>query len=54
MLFAVSTVNTIGGLAAPISGLVKIWAVIVWLIALAAIVFLWRRSSSAFFKATPS
>lgn len=54
VLFALSTVNTIGGLAAPIAGLVKIWAVIVWLVALAAIVFLWRRSSSAFFKATPS
>ena len=53
VLFALSTVDTIGGLAAPISGVVKIWAVIVWLVALTAIVFLWRRSSSAFFRTVP-
>jgi hypothetical protein len=29
---------------------VKIWAVVVWLVALTAIVFLWRRSSTAFFR----
>ena len=50
VLFALSTVDTIGGLAAPVAALVKIWAVLVWLVALAAIVFLWRRSSTAYFK----
>ena len=54
MLFAISTVDTIGGLAAPVAGTVKIWAVIVWLVALTAIVFLWRRSSTAYFKGTPA
>jgi hypothetical protein len=54
VLFALSTVDTIGGLAAPVAGTVKIWALVVWLVALAAIVFLWRRSSTAYFKATPS
>ena len=54
VLFAISTVDTIGGLAAPVAGTVKIWAVIVWLVALTAIVFLWRRSSTAYFKGTPA
>jgi hypothetical protein len=54
VLFAQSTVDTNGGLTAPIAGPVKIWAVLVWLVALAAIVLLWRRDSSAFFKRTPS
>ena len=53
VLFALSTVDTFGGLAAPISGVVKVWAVIVWLVALTAIVLLWRRSSSAFFRTVP-
>jgi hypothetical protein len=33
---------------------VKIWGAVAWLVALAAVVFLWRRSSTAYFKATPS
>jgi len=31
----------------------KNWAIGVWLVGLTAVVFLWRRSSTAFFKATP-
>ena len=54
VLFALSTVDTIVGLTAPVAALVKLWALIVWLVALAAIVFLWRRSSTAYFKGTPS
>ena len=52
VLFALSTVDTIGGLAAPVAGTVKVWALVVWLVALTAIVFLWRRSSTAYFKGT--
>jgi hypothetical protein len=52
-LFALATVDTLGGLGAPIAGLVKIWAILVWLVGLTAVVFLWRRTSTAFFKATP-
>ncbi|HEX2823041.1 MAG TPA: hypothetical protein VHO07_23185 [Streptosporangiaceae bacterium] len=51
---ALATVDTLGGLSAPIAGLVKIWAILVWLVGLAAVVFLWRRSSTAFFKSTPA
>jgi hypothetical protein len=54
VLFAIGTVDTFAGLTAPIAGPVKIWAIPVWLVGLAAVVFLWRRSSSAFFKATPA
>ena len=52
-LFALATVDTLVGLSAPIAGTVKIWAILVWLVGLTAVVFLWRRSSTAFFKATP-
>ena len=54
VLFALSTVDTIVGLTAPIAGPAKIWGGLVWLVALTAIVFLWRPSSTAFFKRTPS
>ncbi|MGH3070418.1 MAG: hypothetical protein ACRDOH_31655 [Streptosporangiaceae bacterium] len=50
VLFGLSTLDTLGGLAAPVAGPAKIWALVVWLVALTAIVFLWRRSSSDFFK----
>ena len=54
VLFAIAKIDTVVGLTAPLAGLVKLWAVIVWLVALTAIVFLWRRESTAFFKATPA
>ncbi len=54
VLFALSTVDTLVGLTAPIALAVKLWVALVWLIALTAIVLLWRRSSSAFFKPTPA
>lgn len=52
VLFGLSTLDTIGGLVAPVSGVVKIWAVVVWLVALTAVIFLWRRDSSAWFRAS--
>jgi hypothetical protein len=53
VLFGLSTVDTIIGIAAPVAGPVKIWGAVVWLIALVAVVFLWQRNSTAFFKAVP-
>ena len=50
VLFGLSTVDTLVGLTVPLAALVKIWALVVWLVALAAVVFLWRRESSAFFR----
>ena len=54
VLFAIATLDTFVGLATPIATLPRIWAVVVWLAGLAAVVFLWRRDSSAYFKQTPA
>jgi len=54
VLFALSTVDTLVGLTTPLALGLKLWGVLVWLVALTVIVLLWRRSSSAFFKATPA
>jgi hypothetical protein len=52
-LFGLATLDTLVGAAvAPLAGLVRIWALVVWLIGLTAVVLLWQRSSSAFFKGT--
>ena len=54
VLFALSCVDTLVGLTAPLAVAVRLWGALVWLIALTAIVLLWQRSSGAFFKATPA
>ncbi len=54
VLFVIATLDTFVGLSTPIAGLSRIWAVVVWLAGLTAVVFLWRRDSSAFFKQTPA
>jgi hypothetical protein len=52
-LFGLATLDTLVGAAvAPLAGLVRIWALVVWLVGLTAVIFLWQRSSSAFFKGT--
>jgi nitric oxide reductase large subunit len=52
-LFGLATLDTLVGAAvAPISGAVRAWALVVWLVGLVAVILLWRRSSSAFFKGT--
>ena len=38
----------------PVAAMVKIVAFLVWLAGLAAVVFLWRATSSAYFKPTQS
>jgi hypothetical protein len=49
VLFAISTIDTIGGAIAPVAGAVKIWEAVVWLIGLIAVVLLWQRPSTEFF-----
>jgi hypothetical protein len=49
VLFAIATINAVGGAIAPLAGAVKIWEAVVWLIGLTAVVLLWRRPSSEFF-----
>ena len=53
VLFGLATLDTlVGAAAAPIAGAVRAWALVVWLVGLAAVIFLWQRSSTAFFKGT--
>ena len=49
VLFAIATINVVGGAIAPLAGAVKIWEAVVWLIGLTAVVLLWRRPSTDFF-----
>ncbi len=50
VLFALATVDTAVGLTTPIAALARIWALVVWLAGLTAVIFLWRRDSSAYFR----
>ncbi len=53
VLFGVHTLGALGVLASDSNiGLAKLLTVISWLIACSAVVFLWRRPSSAFFAAS--
>jgi hypothetical protein len=54
VLFVIATVDTFIGLSSPIAGTVRIWGIVIWLVGLTAIVFLWQRASTAFFKANPA
>jgi sulfite exporter TauE/SafE len=50
VLFGLATVDTIVGVSAPLAGAVKIWGLVTWLAGLTAVIFLWQRPSTAFFK----
>lgn len=52
VLFALATVDTFIGLSAPVADAVKLWALVTWLAGLTAVIFLWQRASTAFFKGT--
>jgi hypothetical protein len=51
VFFFFNTLSLLYGLAAPEAVAAKILTIILWLVGLGAVVFLWRRESSAFFKA---
>ncbi len=54
MLLAFDTLNVVAGAAAvPGGGATRIYGLIVWLIGLAAIILLWQRASSVYFKPAP-
>jgi hypothetical protein len=54
VLFGLATLDTlVGAAAAPVAGVVRGWALVVWLVGLVAVIFLWQRSSTAFFKTAP-
>jgi hypothetical protein len=53
VLFGLSTLSVLSGLASAgvaTGGVARIYGIVVWLIGLAAIVLLWRRQSSEYFK----
>jgi hypothetical protein len=54
VLFGLATVDLIIGTVSPVAGAVRLWGVVVWLVGLVAVIFLWQRASTAFFKGTPS
>jgi hypothetical protein len=49
-LFGLATIDTIGSAIAPVAGPVKAWWPVIWLAGLVAVIFLWRRPSTEFFK----
>jgi hypothetical protein len=52
VLFAIETINVVAGASAISSGgASRIYSILVWLIGLGAIIFLWQRSSTEYFKA---
>ncbi len=55
VLFGLATLDTlaIGAGAVPDASAARAWAPVIWLVGLVAVVFLWQRSSTAFFKGTP-
>jgi hypothetical protein len=50
VFFGIDTILQILGLAQPGAAGSRVLGLIIWLVGLAAVVLLWRRSSSAFFK----
>ena len=51
VLFAIQTINVVAGAAAVASGgASRIYSIVIWLIGLGAIIFLWQRSSTEYFK----
>lgn len=53
VLFGIDTLSQIAGAAVAGGGGARIFGLIVWLIGLAAIILLWQRSSTAYFKGAP-
>jgi hypothetical protein len=52
VLFAINTIDAVvGATIAPVATGVRIWYVVIWLIGLTAVVLLWQRPSTAYFKA---
>ena len=53
VLFAIQTINVLAGATAVASGgASRIYSIVIWLIGLGAIIFLWQRSSTEYFKSS--
>jgi len=53
VLFAVAPVDTVAGIHAPLAVAVRAWSPVIWLAGLVAVMFLWQRACTAFFKGQP-
>jgi hypothetical protein len=49
VFFAIDTISQFVGLGGGLSGVGRIWSLVIWLIGLAAIILLWQRTSSEYF-----
>jgi hypothetical protein len=52
VFFALATVDTLVSAVSPVAVPVKAWWPVIWLCGLTAVIFLWQRASTAFFKGT--
>ena len=50
VLFGLCTVDAIGSAVSPVAVAVRVWWPVIWLAGLTAVIFLWQRASTAFFK----
>ena len=50
VLFAIDTLNVAAGAATPGGGATRLYGLVIWLIGLAAIILLWLRTSSDYFR----
>jgi hypothetical protein len=50
VLFGLATLDTLVGLGAPQAPAVRAWWPVIWLCGLIAVIFLWQRASTDFFK----
>jgi hypothetical protein len=54
VLFAIDTASVLASIAAvPGGGLTRLYGLVVWVIGLIAIILLWQRSSSDYFRGAP-
>jgi len=54
VLFAIDTISVFAGAATvPGAGATRIYSIVVWLIGLAAVILLWQRASSDYFRGAP-
>ena len=50
VLFGVCTLEALASAVSPVAVAVKAWWPVIWLAGLVAVIFLWQRASTAFFK----
>jgi hypothetical protein len=50
VLFGLATLDLLGVISQPATALARVFPVLTWLIGLGAVILLWRKESTAFFK----